>query len=865
MRYSFRDLGPAADNEVELLPFEAMTFNGVTIEKVIPEYQTLQVMGRELMGQTLDTLKVGQQDGERIQGHSIPPREITVKYQINADSPERFRAIFYELNQILSGVDNKFYFADDPEKYFVGTLEEASVPDGGKLQVVSDFTILCNDPYAYSVNEDEFSFADKATTQTFLSDFNGKVAGDLVKVPHTILTNLENITVAMAAPDQYKTELEQLNYSNLSTRNNVLAGLKTTAVRNQIAGKTYDPTQDSLDNGALDTITLEGDKITFDGWFATNGSVNKPYTYIIVTNPDTSREYGRVKIDLKARADVGRARPNIANSAKSGFQGTIAYTDAMANNKIRIIFRYSDTETGEGNYEDWSAYATTSQWWRWTMPHMLIKLDVLQMAEQTNPGFWSKYQIVSRYDKLAWLKAHLNTVKLKAWAYGLGPSGNHCTMQVWDQKNSWTGKAANTASEPSLLEQDYTKPDDFFSDVSADGYMYINIYPEYAPAEAKGDSYVYVDYFVAEMNVDLPAADALTVENDGPLSVPVRFEITNHGENGFVGIQGQDLTRAVLIGSPNQQDGGEVSKSERLFTTDQTTTDLTKQFKINAGIVAQNEDARQVGGFTVPNLTRWFAYTKPDLTDKGFGAALATNRGWHGPSLHRDFGPDSEGTVGANNWQCRNYIYFKTTLVQSGNTNIVMQGADGTRLCSFQIWSGINQNASVSIRVGDKEVYSDANNPRWNSFFGSVLIKRFGNTYSFEIQDVEGGLGTKQTYTVDDATSAKIKCTGWTYQKMMWGNWTQISNQDFYDMWYQVDNVNVYVDIPNTFVEGDVITIDGTENKVISSINGTQSLALQGMGSKTIMALPGSNNVAIMYSDFADRPDVKAYIRKKYL
>ena len=219
MKYPFKNFD-SDDIDDYSLPSEAMTFNGVTIEKVIPEYQTLQVTGREVMGQTLDTLKVGQQDGERIQGHSIPPREITVKYQINADSPERFRAIFYELNQILSGVDNKFYFADDPEKYFVGTLEEASVPDGGKLQVVSDFTILCNDPYAYSVREDEFSFADEAETMDLTLDYAGKIFGDTSSNPNTIM-GAQWHEIESRAPSSLWWEWEQENYAKVTKQDGV--------------------------------------------------------------------------------------------------------------------------------------------------------------------------------------------------------------------------------------------------------------------------------------------------------------------------------------------------------------------------------------------------------------------------------------------------------------------------------------------------------------------------------------------------------------------------------------------------------------------------------------------------------------------
>ena len=77
--YDFHNMQPRDMPDIEYLPTEAMTIDGVTIERVIPEYKTLNVTGRELIGNTLGTLKVGTQDGERLQSRSRPTREITVE------------------------------------------------------------------------------------------------------------------------------------------------------------------------------------------------------------------------------------------------------------------------------------------------------------------------------------------------------------------------------------------------------------------------------------------------------------------------------------------------------------------------------------------------------------------------------------------------------------------------------------------------------------------------------------------------------------------------------------------------------------------------------------------------------------------
>ena len=113
--YDFIDLNSHdATGEAWLSP-EAVTIDGVTLDQAIPEFTTLQVTGRELVGYSLTTVTVGNQDGSTLQKKRREPRKITVKYQIDAETPRRFREIYYKLNQILSGENKKISFADDPD------------------------------------------------------------------------------------------------------------------------------------------------------------------------------------------------------------------------------------------------------------------------------------------------------------------------------------------------------------------------------------------------------------------------------------------------------------------------------------------------------------------------------------------------------------------------------------------------------------------------------------------------------------------------------------------------------------------------------------------------------------------------------
>ena len=105
--YDFIDLNDHDMTGDTWLSPEAVTVDGVTLDQAIPEFITLQVTGRELVGYSLTTVTVGNQDGSTLQKKRREARKITVKYQIDAETPQRFREIYYKLNQILSGENKK--------------------------------------------------------------------------------------------------------------------------------------------------------------------------------------------------------------------------------------------------------------------------------------------------------------------------------------------------------------------------------------------------------------------------------------------------------------------------------------------------------------------------------------------------------------------------------------------------------------------------------------------------------------------------------------------------------------------------------------------------------------------------------------
>lgn len=139
------------------LPAEAMKYNGVYLEDEIPGYQTLYVSGRELMESEVQEKEITGIDGSVYYGKTYPPRTITVGYQLIAKDNAAFRAAFNKMNQILSAEQVQIIFADETDKYFIGTKVGNEVPDPGINAVVSEFEIYCPDPRKYATTLKEFT------------------------------------------------------------------------------------------------------------------------------------------------------------------------------------------------------------------------------------------------------------------------------------------------------------------------------------------------------------------------------------------------------------------------------------------------------------------------------------------------------------------------------------------------------------------------------------------------------------------------------------------------------------------------------------------------------------------------------------
>lgn len=168
--YNFVDTNGYAEGTS--LPSEALKINGVYLENKVTGYRTLYVKGREMLAPDIETYETGVRDGSTLQSKRFPARTITVGYQLIASSAEAFRAAFNALNAALDVEEAELIFADEPDKFFIGTpFGRGDVP-AGRNAITGEFDILCADPFKYSVQEYEVTpTLDDGTT--FAIQYNG--------------------------------------------------------------------------------------------------------------------------------------------------------------------------------------------------------------------------------------------------------------------------------------------------------------------------------------------------------------------------------------------------------------------------------------------------------------------------------------------------------------------------------------------------------------------------------------------------------------------------------------------------------------------------------------------------------------------
>lgn len=144
--YEFHELTAKSANVV-LMP-EALTFGSVNIDKELAGYRTLNVSGRENYTRSINTAN-STADGELFISSKIDTAELTIKYQLNADTIDEFNRRYTQLKYWLQGEEQPFYFADENEFVRYGTVTSLNNDTVGDINTTGTITIKMTDPFRH--------------------------------------------------------------------------------------------------------------------------------------------------------------------------------------------------------------------------------------------------------------------------------------------------------------------------------------------------------------------------------------------------------------------------------------------------------------------------------------------------------------------------------------------------------------------------------------------------------------------------------------------------------------------------------------------------------------------------------------------
>ena len=100
----------------------------------------------------------------------------------------------------------------------------------------------------------------------------------------------------------------------------------------------------------FENIKMTNNGLNVAGWVVSDYSKGRDNAFIIVLN--NGKEIARQKVELSNRPDVARAKSNVLNSIKSGFNTTISFNPSLINGDLQVLLRFSSDETGNSDYAD---------------------------------------------------------------------------------------------------------------------------------------------------------------------------------------------------------------------------------------------------------------------------------------------------------------------------------------------------------------------------------------------------------------------------------------------------------------------------------------------------------------------------------
>ena len=366
------------------------------------------------------------------------------------------------------------------------------------------------------------------------------------------------------------------------------------------------------------------------------------------------------------------------------------------------------------------------------------------------------------------------------------------------------------------------------------------------------------DVFTASLNSD--GIMEMEVNNEGTETTTLSFTADIKSDNGYLGVVTEN--GAMEFGKIDEVDGY-IDMAETIYKNEMYPSEAS-QWTLNNGYInwkmSGNLENKMQGTFEWPG-----EYARV----KSFGNNWSDNR-WFGPSLSRAIPAKKSDGKRDGNFLHRFQLAHKYNIVGTNKKDARLLGRQEVNLsngqnpvATFVIYDGSANSFQTIIEFWLFGIKMDkiSVNKDFAELYGVIDILLVDNKITFKVYNIDTKKTLTKSYYDDRLSSTQVTHT--TYWVSKFKHYTICNTNYSYSM-FQWIGTQEFVDVPNRYMDGDVLTYDGDSGKFY--VNDVLTLGDIIQGSTDLKIPPGKHKVQFYYSDFNKVPPViKGTIRKRWL
>lgn len=365
---------------------------------------------------------------------------------------------------------------------------------------------------------------------------------------------------------------------------------------------------------------------------------------------------------------------------------------------------------------------------------------------------------------------------------------------------------------------------------------------------------------VLKKTVTGTSGNPITIVNHGSKAVPMVITSTINDNTSMIAFTHQNgknlqFGRASQVGIP-EQPLSEVLFSQRAPTTDQGWVANTAVLDNTTGITALS----RTGSFDAVNVSILGMSTRP-YTYGPLGG------GWHGPTLTKTLPPDSNGVVGATNWELEWWVKWETgTLSDVGFQQINVVSDVGKVITSVTLRKHQQGNNNAAMTwTADGVIKKD--DPFEPNFLNTTSSAQKGGRFILRKMGQRLTIFTRgSSWAIDVPALLNVKATQVSYIVARWKDFAPIAAPFLATITFTKHNVDTWSDIPNRLSPGDNVVVD--TNSATITRNNTTLYELDTIGNdwEHFLLQPGENIITPTVSPIDINPtNIVIEYEEKYI